>query len=155
MGVYFINYLKNAQMMKLRVTIKEFINTAIKIGDQVLLIDGSALTLAGYDEDIYIIYAYPEFTGSESILKDIICTVVNVNVEAYCAGCKFPDVERVYRQDLVLKCGDTLLRTASGMVRKVDVYTELESQAAAILNEIHNKSTFEQKLSRINKIFND
>lgn len=103
-------------MNKNSYTIHNTINPIFKVGDKVYVYDGSAITAHEYNEtnkNIYIICAYPELTGSQSILRKIeaIVTEINIKDRVSVGSCGF-----VYLQDIVLKIGNAKFRTNSSMI---------------------------------------
>jgi hypothetical protein len=92
----------------------------IKVGDVVRLHDGSSVTLdPGYfkniNENVYIIYSYPELIGEYSILKDIDCEVVEVGIKNKISH---SNSDFCYLQDILVKIGSGYIRVSSGHVRK-------------------------------------
>lgn len=98
--------------------IKKLINKNIKVGDTVKIVDGSGISLKNnYNKKIYIVNYYPELTGSNSNLKDINATVVKTGVKNYvCEGVSGFS----FRQDVVIKIGNSEFRTFSKSLRLVE-----------------------------------
>jgi len=100
--------------MKKTLNLKRYQNLEIKVGDRVCLIDGSALSCEeSGSTEVIIIMAYPELTHRSETLKNIIGEVVEVGVTdkivlGVCGNC--------YLQDIVVKIGDGVFRTASELV---------------------------------------
>jgi len=103
-------------MEKTSLKIKKYINPHIEVGDKIKLIDGSALSHIKLKGDFYIIYSYPEITGTDALLKDIVGEVVETNIKN--RGC-FGDFH-IYVQDIVISLGKTKFRTCSKFVKVVD-----------------------------------
>lgn len=103
-------------MEKKQFKLKSFINESIMVGDYVRLIDGSGLSVDGYDEDVYIVYGYPDITMSEKKLSEISFKVEKTGIkEAGVLGV----LEHVYVQDIELSIDGNVntFRTCSGFVR--------------------------------------
>ena len=79
--------------------------------------DGSGMSLISSNaKDMYIIYAYPEITGSLLILKDIIGTVVETDITHIVTE----DVcDRVYGVDIIVQLGNAKFYTCSKFVNKL------------------------------------
>lgn len=105
-------------MKKQTFTLKKYINPEIKAGDKIIIRDGSGFTPIEYcEEEYYIVCAYPELTGSDLKLKDIIGEVIYTGIEnSICMGV----LGGVLRQDIVVQLGNGLFRTCSGFVEKYD-----------------------------------
>jgi len=108
--------------MKKSLEIKEY-HQQLEVGDRVRVIDGSSLTVKEngiYDpqlEECIIICAYPELTGSSNRLKDIVGTVVEINITDRIVPGEATLI--AYRQDIVIQLHKAFFRTASRMVRKI------------------------------------
>lgn len=96
----------------------------LQVGDTVKLIDGSGLVLVDSEKDTsnrthecYIVNAYPEKTGSSLPLKGIECEVLKVGEEGFFAK---GALNTIYKLDILIKCGEALLRTSSQFVRVID-----------------------------------
>lgn len=106
-------------MNKVQYTLKEFkYDGELKVGDKVRIYDGSALSIDGQTTDIHVPFAYPELTGTDTILKEIECTVLEVGVkDKFVKGV----LQYIYQQDVKLKVGNAVAYTASGaLVKSVD-----------------------------------
>ena len=103
--------------MKQTFTIKKLINPDIKAGDKIMVIDGSSFTpLNHVDEEYYIIYAHPELTGSDEVIKDIVGEVIYTGIKnSICVGC----LGTAYQQDVVIQLGTGLFRSCSKLLRKL------------------------------------
>ena len=93
------------------------INSNIKVGDKVILFDGSALSLIHSnkdleDQDYFIVWDYPEL-GFNEPLKEYEFTVIQTNILDYVCG------EFLHLQDIIVECNGIKFRTASGFVKKV------------------------------------
>lgn len=102
--------------------IKKLIDEQIKVGDKVRLIDGSAVCcVEDADNEYYLIFAYPDKTGSTEILKDLEGTVIETGITDHVSLTLISDLlSVVYLQDIVVQIGDANFRTASQLVRKID-----------------------------------
>lgn len=108
--------------MKKSIQLFTLINKDIKVGDKVKFTDGSSLSLKGHNDlsyyknnELYIIYAYPEITGVSDILKEIEGTVIETGItNVVCLS-----DEWCYLQDCVIQLGKAQFRTASKHVIKV------------------------------------
>lgn len=92
----------------------------LKKGDLVKMIDGSSLTrgLTFPPEDeqpFYIVNSYVNITGEEETLDDIICAVIETDLEDF--FCVNDDT--IYPQDLKIRIGKEIFFTHSSMVTKV------------------------------------
>jgi len=109
--------------MKKSLQIKD-LHQDLEIGDNVILIDGSALTLKEHDQydeftqEYIIIREYPEVTGNPNKLKDIVGTVKEINIQDYISPSEA--VNLAYRQDIIVQIGKALFRTASRLVKKIN-----------------------------------
>lgn len=103
--------------MKQTFELKKYVNPKIKAGDKVKVIDGSAFSPLEYEEeDLYIVLSYPNRTGEETILKEIVGEVIYTGIEnSICMGV----CGSVYQQDIVVQLGNGLFRTCSKFVSKV------------------------------------
>jgi hypothetical protein len=110
-------------MGKASLKLKKYINPQIKVGDKVKLIDGSALSHIKLKGDFYIVDSYPEITGEDALLKDIVGEVVKTKVKN--SGC-FGAFD-IYVQDIVVKLGKAKFRTCSKMVRVVEEENFMEN----------------------------
>jgi len=104
--------------------IEKFINKDIKVGDTVYLKDGSALTdIKGVER--YIVHAYKDITGIDLPLKQIPAEVIEIDQQYACDG-----YSCYYLQDIKIKVGKGLFRTASKFVfkpeKKVTSYVIIE-----------------------------
>jgi len=95
--------------------IKRLIDTEIKKGDTVRLIDGSGLTHISIEQPFYIVRPYPEVTGEDKELEIIEAKVIETNITDYvtegvCNNC--------YLQDIIIKVGNAKFRTYSKSVAK-------------------------------------
>ena len=109
--------------MKHSCTIRVEINPNIKVGDKVFLIDGSGLTLVKEDDsedanEYYIIFSYPDKTGSKLLLQSIEAKVIEVNVRDKISH-RVDTLMNPLLQDIVVKVGDAEFRTCSKLVKKV------------------------------------
>lgn len=99
--------------MKKTLDLKKYQNLEIKVGDRVCLTDGSALTCEkSGSTEVIIISSYPELTNKKEILKNIICEVLEVGVTNKVVMGAFS----CYLQDIVVKIGNGIFRTASELV---------------------------------------
>lgn len=106
---------KQSRRITKRISLKveEYINKDIKVGDKVIMIDGSSFTsVENTDEELYIVDSYPKLTGSSSIIKEIIGEVVETGIKNFAV----PGYDCYYLQDIVVKIGKGKFRTASKMV---------------------------------------
>jgi len=106
--------------MKKSIKLHKCINKEIKVGDKVKIYDGSSLTLNVEDTDksYYVVYEYPEITGLNMELQNIIGQVVETGIEDKITFREFG--EWCYLQDIIVKLGNAQFRTASKMVRIID-----------------------------------
>lgn len=93
----------------------------IKVGDEVYLKDGSALTLLSDDnketkDSYYIVNSYPICTGSTLKLEEIKATVITINIKDRVT---IGSVS-VYIQDIIVQIGNAQFRTCSALVRLAD-----------------------------------
>lgn len=96
-------------------TLVKTIKPEIKKGDKIYLIDGSSLTAEESKKEHYIVYSYPELTGSHLNLKEIEATVIQAGIQdSLCMGVN----DIIYLQDLIVKVGKGLFRIASGHVSR-------------------------------------
>lgn len=96
-------------------TLVKYIKPGISKGDKIYLIDGSSLTAEESKKEHYIIYPYPELTGSRLSLKDIEAIVIQSGIEdSLCMGV----LDNMYLQDLIIKVGKGLFRVSSGHVKR-------------------------------------
>jgi len=105
-------------MKKQTFTLKKHINSEIKAGDKIVVWDGSGFTpLDHTEEELYIVCSYPELTGIENKIQNIVGEVIYTGIQNnICMGC----LGTVYQQDIVIQLGDGLFRTCSDFVRKYD-----------------------------------
>lgn len=111
---------------KITHTIKNYINPNIEIGDTVRVWDGSTFSIKNttkHTKSLHIVYAYPELTGSNKPIKELVAIVVKTNVKnkgiVFSTGASW----LIYRQDIVLLIGKTKFRCASKFVNKVKEIT--------------------------------
>lgn len=92
------------------------------MGDKVRLIDGSALSCVDdVNNEYYIIFAYPNKTGSTEILKNLEGTVVETGITDHVAiSLTIDPISVIYLQDIVVQLGDATFRTASQLVEKIE-----------------------------------
>jgi len=95
-------------------------NKDIKVGNNVYLTDGSALTLLDDDDkfisdNYYLSQPYLHITGSRLILKEIKGIVTEINIK-----------DRItigpidaYSQDIIVQIGKAKFRTCSALVKQV------------------------------------
>lgn len=102
--------------MKKGYKIERYIDSSIKVGDFVKMIDGSALSCDKNNEsEMFIVKAYPKLTGFQGTLKELNAEVVRVGItDNICMGV----CGKVYLQDIEIRIGDTIFRTASRLVTK-------------------------------------
>lgn len=86
------------------------------VGSRVGLIDGSGLTCESIDKDVYIVFPYPELTGSEFALKELAFYVVEIGVANYAATSV---VDTAYIQDIVVQYDGCKFRTCSQFVKLI------------------------------------
>ena len=87
--------------MKRSLILHSYTCSSIKKNDVVYLSDGSALSLVGDDEkNYYIVYAYPEITGSPTELKYIPGRVIEINVKDRVL---LTDLDWGYVQDIIVE----------------------------------------------------
>lgn len=96
-----------------------YVNTEIKEGDIVKLIDGSALSLKenesySNNEDHFIVFEYPNL-GFEFPLKEYNFVVLEKNIKNRVGG---GSADFKYLQDIIVECNGVKFRTASKMVAK-------------------------------------
>jgi len=103
---------------RISLTLSELKTKDLKIGDKIVINDGSSISIKDeelamkYDE-IYIVYAFSELTGTNLSLHSMVGTVEEINVkDKFIAGVD----NRIYQQDIVIKLGNCLFRTNSSMV---------------------------------------
>jgi len=105
---------------KITHTINTNINPNIKVGDLVMVVDGSAFSIKNtdkHDKDLYIIYAYPELTGLDIPIKHIPAIVTKTGVtDKGCIGA----VNSIYLQDIIILIGKTKFRTSSRHVTVIN-----------------------------------
>lgn len=106
-------------MKKQTFTLEKYIDTTIKAGDSIRVFDGSAFTpLNHIDEEYYIVLSYPELTGINAEIENIVGEVIFTGIEnSICMGV----LGTVYQQDLIIQIGHTLFRTCSKFVQKVNL----------------------------------
>lgn len=92
-------------------------NKNIKIGDRILLIDGSSLHAETTKEKCYIVHSHDDITGSNLPLKDIEGEVLKIN-EPYYSDPRISNY--LYHCDLLIKLGKGEFRTSSSMVYKIN-----------------------------------
>ena len=87
----------------------------LKVGDKVYLIDGSSLTIGDEDdkEDYYIVFAYPNVTKREKILREIEATVLETELTDFFAEGVFGGI---YQQDIKILVGKAIFYTSSAHV---------------------------------------
>lgn len=101
--------------MKTQFKVAELKKIKFNIGDKVNLIDGSSIT-SEKKEDILIVSSYPDITGTDKTLKNIVGVVVENNVIGhYCSGV----LGEIYEQDLKITLGEGVFYTNSSMVCKL------------------------------------
>jgi len=68
--------------MKTTFKIERLINNDIKVGDTVVVNDGSSLTSFNYDQDaeFFIVNSYPEVTGVDIKLINIPAKVIEIGI---------------------------------------------------------------------------
>ena len=104
-----------------KVQVHFHVNDNIKIGDNVKLFDGSAVTyIEPTLETIYIVNAYSELTGTYDILKNIVGKVIEVNIRNKVVPSGIDDY--MYGQDIVVQLGIGLFRTCSQFVALVEPF---------------------------------
>lgn len=109
-------------MNKKSYKIKHLRNADINIGDEVYLIDGSALTILNPDgsdpvdvtNNLYIVDSYPSLTGLNIPLKEIKAIVIKTNI----TDSIIPGFILAYVQDIIVQIGTAQFRTCSDLVRK-------------------------------------
>ena len=104
--------MKNKKSLKL----ESYIDKTIMVGSRVGLIDGSGLTCESIDKDVYIVFPYPELTGSEFALKELAFYVVEIGVANYAATSV---VDTAYIQDIVVEYDGCKFRTCSQFVKLI------------------------------------
>lgn len=103
--------------MKRSVEVNFEINKKIKVGDSIKIFNGSSLSRKDDNErSYYIVSFYPEVTGTNDDLEEIIGSVVETNITDQIHISNF---DWGYLQDIVIKLGDAEFRTSSRMVRIV------------------------------------
>ena len=102
--------------MKKSYKLSRHINSEIKVGDRIKIVDGSGLT-SFKEIDVYIIYSYLELTGSELKLKEIEGTVLETNIDNFIHP--IHSLELAYLQDIVIELGNAKFRTSSNFIRKI------------------------------------
>ena len=95
------------------------VNSEIKKGDIVKLIDGSGLSLKenelySNNKNHYIVFEYPEL-GFELPLKEYHFIVVETNITNRVGGGSY---DYKYLQDIIVECNGIQFRTASDFVSK-------------------------------------
>lgn len=103
--------------MKKTFTIRVYKDNNLKVGDKVRLVDGSGFTsIEDNTREVYIVVAYPNLTGSDVVLKELVAEVTEINItDKVCKGV----LDNVYLQDIVVKIGEGFFRTSSGMVKSI------------------------------------
>lgn len=101
--------------MKKSIKIRKFINKEVKVNDAVKLIDGSGLTSVDFENEVFIVCAYPELTKSHKNIEDLIFTVLQTNVTDYVC---FYENSSSYLQDLLISVNGNKFRTCSKFVTK-------------------------------------
>lgn len=104
--------------MKKSIVVKTYIDPNINVGDSVVLIDGSGLSCIDSDEEIYIVFDYPELTGSDEELRNLKGVVTEVGITNYVLINGF---NWGYVQDIVVKIGHSNFRTCSECVKKIQL----------------------------------
>ena len=109
--------------MKKQIEIFSHINPSVKVGDKVKLIDGSGLTPKNkYHKDIYIVYQYPDITGSQKMLKELVFTVTKTNItNLVCTS----SLDGVYLQDIEIEFDGHIFYTCSEFVSILNNYFSL------------------------------
>src|SRR5690349_19850134 len=102
--------------MKATIEIRQFVNTDIKVGDTVRLIDGSGCTPLKTGEKVIIVFSYPKYTGLESELRHIPAMVAESGISNF--GLPFSDI--LYTQDIIVRSGNSEFRTCSAFVAKIE-----------------------------------
>jgi hypothetical protein len=104
--------------MKTSFTFTKHIDNTIKVGDQVCFYDGSAISCdeSITDDPMYIVFEYPELTGSSKILKEIIGIVSATGIKD--RVCHVGNTGG-YLQDCIVKLGNGYFRTCSQFVHKI------------------------------------
>lgn len=88
--------------MKKQLRVSPLKKKQFNIGDQVRVYDGSSIT-SDSQENIYIIFAYPNLTGEREILKELTATVVETELKGlYCEGV----LGNIYQQDIKIQIGN-------------------------------------------------
>jgi acid phosphatase class B len=110
-------------MSKKSYKLAHFRNPHIKVGDEVFLIDGSALTLLDDDKkdetkNYYIVNAYPILTGSKLNLQNIKAKVITINVK----NRVYIGYFTVYVQDVIVQIGNAKFRTCSLFIARSLTY---------------------------------
>lgn len=105
------------QIMKKHFKVRRYINESIKVGDSIRIIYGSGLSSIGNEMDYYIVFAYPNLTGSDKKLMHIVGTVVETGITDIITE---PDLGYCYGTDIKIKLGDAEFYTCSWFVVKVD-----------------------------------
>jgi len=100
------------------ITLQKHIDSTIEVGDKVTLNDGSALSCDMVSYPVYIVNSYSELTGTLDILKNIIAEVVDINIDNKVI-LNNPNDGWCYLQDITVKLGKGIFRTASEFVTKV------------------------------------
>jgi hypothetical protein len=99
--------------------LQRLIDSEIKQGDLVKLVDGSGLT-DELGKKLYIIHEYEEITGSSQKLEDIEWIVDEVGIDDIICDDYVPTARKIYYiQDIVVTNGICKLRTASKLVKKI------------------------------------
>lgn len=103
-------------------TLESHINTDIKKGDIVKIVDGSGLNLLDYnheyrEERIYIINSYPDLTKSTKLLKDLEYEVIETNItdKVY----KIGSLDIVNLLDCIIDFNGLKFRTMSKCLKKI------------------------------------
>lgn len=103
--------------MKNQLKLRHLKEKTLKVGDIVRITDGSSLTAANYEDEVYIIFPYEKLTGREDKLKDINGVVIEIGVKGlFCKG----SIGYIYSQDIAITLGTGIFYTHSSMVRVVE-----------------------------------
>jgi hypothetical protein len=103
--------------------IDSYVDSGIKVGNIVRMVDGSGLSLVcDYDtiewsQDYVIVSAYPELTGLDKILKDCNAKVLETGLSSHC---RIGVCGHVYVQDILVEIGKAKFRTCSAFVENLN-----------------------------------
>ena len=122
---------------------KTFINPNIKVGDKVRICDGSGLTRELDDDNhYYIINSYSHITKTDKNLKEIIATVVAININD---SISITHAGFARLQDIIIQLGDAKFRTCSQFVIQCDEHGNYIDQVRNKLIEDNTYKIEEQE----------